>query len=145
MRVKAEKRKWGKERCQAVQCCVPVPAGDSFMRSIMMTHYILSRNGHLSYWASWEGLPGKKKKTKTQQHILKQLKLRTKHCMYMSSFLPFLILFGQGYRESWPSWTSRLCCLAHRGWLESHFPCSMMMYLIQVQKWGDSLAEVASG
>ena len=35
------------------------------MRSIMRTHYILSRNGHLSYWASWEGLPGKKKKNRT--------------------------------------------------------------------------------
>ena len=45
-------------------------------------------------------------------------------------------------RGCWPNCTFRLCHLAPRRCSESQIPCPMTSYLIQVQKWGDNLAQV---
>lgn len=132
LRAQAERGKWGKERCKAVFLfCWRL------LLSMLEMHWVLTA----MFPCTLDFL--RRFAKKKNNHCLKQLTLKRKGVFVCPvSFHFYFSLVKVTSRGSWQKCTFRLYDLFPRKCSESQMSCPMTLYFIQMQKQGDSLAQV---
>ena len=138
LRAQAERGKWGKERCTAVPCYVLLCCW-RLLPSVLEMHWVLIG----MFPCTLDFLRRFEKKKKNNNHFLKPLTLKRKGAFVCPvSFHFYFSLVKVASRGSWQNCTFRLCDLFPRKCSESQMSCPVTLYFIQMQKQGDSLAQV---